>query len=236
MDDFFKNIERLANLKGIVILLLILIVSFFVYRNLDFITEITFKVDKSKQTAQSDSSKQNANNQTAKPVSAGGYAEFEILDLSLSPIDFRLPKYFYFEVHNKSNAGAYNVTVTIDLGRANLTDIEVRSASVVQVFRSDSVSNLVKVNLSFIGKEESAYFYLLLTNPSYKRISVSSSNMITDLVRKYDGPQINSVSSGFISDEFMTFIRILAGIVLIVFTIYSLYVIISFLNRLFKLE
>ena len=48
IDKFIKSIERLASAKVIVILLIVGLGSFFVYKNIDFITEITFKIDQSK--------------------------------------------------------------------------------------------------------------------------------------------------------------------------------------------
>ena len=237
MENFLKTIERLANLKGIAALLVVLLLSYFVYRNFDFISEITFKVDKPKKEHQVDSLKKPMmTTQPGQQLQKGGYAELELLNLQLSPVDFNLPNFFYFELHNKGTAPAQNLVVRIDLGKATVKEIEITCSDTYEILSNDLSTSIIKAALSSIAQEESAYFYLLLSTPTFKKIIASAENIPLDLIYSVDNYRDNSSETEFVSSNLMSFLRFAFGAAVGVFGIYFIVVIITLLNRVFKID
>jgi hypothetical protein len=212
---------------------MIAVIAFFVYKNFDFITEVTFKVDRGKgKTDIKAESDQQEKEKTKKP---GYYPSLKMRNVQLPPIDFELPCYFYFEIYNSGDATADNVQVTMDLGKANLKQFEVRSASNWRVVSRESNTNMIKLAFNSIGGNESAYVYALLTMPVFKKIVITCDNVSE--VRSYTIEDFmgDRPSGNFFSGALITFFRLIFGGIFLVFVVYSMIVIITWLNRLFKL-
>jgi hypothetical protein len=48
MENFDKILNKITTTKGIMVLIIAAALAFFIYKNFDFITEITFKIDRPK--------------------------------------------------------------------------------------------------------------------------------------------------------------------------------------------
>lgn len=228
-NKLIKFVEKLATTKGIIALIILCLVAFFVYRNFDFITEITFKVDRGK------SKQEPSQVEKAKPKKRGA-ASIEIRNVQLSPIDFKLPNYFYFELHNSGSIPLEHISLTVDLGKANLKDYEIRSSSGYNLVSGGKDSNIIKLVFDLMNPDESVYVYTLLTAANFKKIVVNSDDITNTLSYTIDDLAKDAGNSRFFSGGLITFFKIIFAIVVIVFVIYAVIVVISNLNRVFKID
>jgi len=228
-NKLIKILEKLATTKVIITLIILCIVAFFVYRNFDFITEITFKVDRGKsrpESTQAEKTKQ-------KKI---GTASIEIRNVQLSPVDFKLPNYFYFELHNNGSLPLERINLTIDLGKANLKDYEIRSSSSYDLVSVGKDSNIIKMVFDSLNPNESVYVYTLLTSANFRKIVVNSDDITNTLSYTIDDMAKDAGNSRFFSSGMIIFFRIIFALVVIVFVIYAVIVVISNLNRIFKID
>jgi len=224
-----KILEKLATTKVIIALIILCLVAFFVYRNFDFITEITFKVDRGKsrpEPTQVEKAKQ-------KKI---GTASIEIRNVQLSPVDFKLPNYFYFELHNNGSVPLERINLTVDLGKANLKDYEIRSSSSYNLVSGEKDSNIIKMVFDSMNPSESVYVYTLLTSANFKKIVVNSDDITNTLSYSIDDMAKDTGNSRFFSSGMITFFKIIFALIVIVFVVYAVIVVISNLNRVFKID
>lgn len=233
MDKLVKLIEKLATSKRIVVLIILAMLAFFVYKNLDFITEVTFKIDRQKSDKET---KKDSGKGEKEKLKKTGHAEIEIKNVQLSPIDFELPNYFYFELHNSGSIAAENIQLTVDLGKANLSQYEIRSPSNHKIVSGGSNTNIIKVVFDSINSDESIYIYTLLTIPIFKKVVITSDNIPSTLSYTIEDFKGAENPTNFFSGGLITFLRIVIGGVILVFIIYAVVVIIMKLNRVFKIE
>jgi len=240
MHKFLKTIEKLANAKGIAALLLIIIVLIFIYKNFDFLTEITFKVNKPniptpiQQEPYKGEQKIVETKVKDKKIEKSSFVTMAIKNIQLSPVDFKLPTYFYYEILNTGSQNAYIVEMTVDLGEAVMHKFEIRSISNFNVVTADSGNNLVKVIFDSLNVNESIYCYFLLTMPSFKKINLTSPSMFSDVCYTYDNFQEQDTSKGFFSKGFFVFLQVVLCGVILTFSICFVVVVILLLNRAFS--
>ena len=110
---------------------MLILVSIFVYKNFDFISEITFKV----------AHPPPATIPTGPAVPAprvdrcnDSFPDITVELVQLVPVDFDLPSSFYAELRNQGLA-AGGAEVLIDLGSANIVDYEIRPSEAAQIVR-----------------------------------------------------------------------------------------------------
>lgn len=224
MNDFLKAIERLANAKGIATLLVLGIVAFFVYRNVDLISEVTFKVKHDTSSAVQPA-----------PATRRGNAAFEIASVQLAPVDFALPSPFIAEIRN-SGYGAGAGEVIIDFGGASIQQFEVQPSAAATLVSGGAGGGMLKLRLLNVSPEESVYIYALLSEPTFRRIVVNSDQSGLQTTLEHSQYLARETSSVTPTQGFVTFLWILTGIFTLVMAFYLTIVLIRFLNGIFFRE
>jgi len=226
MDKFLKSLERLATAKGIVVLVIVLLVVFFTYKNLDFITEVTFKVDRPSGT----------NEPPADPnfrAQENRKASFSIVGAQLTPVDFALPVSFYAELRNDGFATG-GVEVMVDFGRAAVDTFEIRPANGYTLISGGIQQNTLKVQFPSVARDESVHLYALLTMPTFREVVANPIGEGLQSRLTYDA-YIARSSSRWLSSDFRVFLQFVAGGIIIVMAIYLTYVLIAKLSILFRM-
>ena len=149
VEKFLKQLERLATARGIVALLILLVLAFFVYKNFDFISEITFKLDRPKEPPPAE---QERRTETRPPIEADS-ASVKIRNVQASPVDFSLPVYFYVEFTNEGST-AGRAEVMVDFGRANIESYEIRPTGLAALVSGGEGTNTLKLYLDSVGEDE----------------------------------------------------------------------------------
>lgn len=221
VNDFLKAIERLANAKGIAALLVLLLVAFFVYRNVDLISGVTFTVNRDTSSAVQ-----------RAPATPRGNAAFEIASVQLAPIDFALPSPFIAEIRN-SGQEAGGGDVIVDFGGASIEQFEVQPAAAATLVSGGTGAGTLKLRLPNVSRGESIYIYALLSSPTFRRIVVNADE--SHLQTTLEHSQYLARQSGAVTPEpgFVTFLWVLAGLFIIVMSFYLTIVLITFLNGFF---
>lgn len=228
MEKWLKTLERLATGKTIIVLILLAIIAIFVYKNFDFITEITFKVDRpNKETAKKD--------KTNKSKSAD-YTDLEIDNLQITPIESKLPSYLFFEVRNTGRATANKINLYIDAGRAKINDFELKPLESIQIIAGGKNSNILKIVIDSLNVDETVYVYCQLSAPMFNTITLNSENLLSTSTLKFSDLRNRGLKEELINRGFMEFLRFLLGAFIVVAAAFFTFVLFANLAKLFKVD
>ena len=228
MEKWLKTIERLATGKIIIVLILLATVAVFIYKNFDFITEITFKVDRQSTGA--------ANKERTVKSKKSAFTDLEIADLQITPFESRLPSYLFFEVKNTGNASASSINLYIDAGRAKIIDCELSPAESTQIIAGGKNANISKFLINSLNVDETVYVYCQLSAPVFNTISLNSENLPSTSTLKFSDVKNSGSSMGLINGNFMTFLRLLFGAFILIAAGFFSFVLFGNLARLFKVD
>lgn len=203
------------------------IIAIFVYKNFDFITEITFKVDRPETSAKKDNANKNQH---------AVYTDLEIDNLQITPIDSKLPSYLYFEVKNTGRETANKINLHIDVGRAKINDFELRPAESLHVMAGGKDSNILKILIDSMNVDETVYVYCQLSAPVFNAITLNSENLLSTSSLKFSDLKIGSSNREIISSSFMTYLRLLLGAFIFVAVAFFTIVLFGNLYRIFKVD
>lgn len=219
-------LKKIATAKGIVAVLVIVFLGIFVWRNLDFLTEISFTMKNSdaKQEAKSAGSKQ-ANS---------GVPQLALGEITLPPSPRKLPSFAVFEIKNPGSAPTTHVRVAIDFGVAKVVAYEVIGPKQGDVSGSDPDQSVLNVDIATLHPAESAYVYVQTTNPSFKKIALSSSD--TTGVTEYTYHDFLEAKDANRTPAFKGFLFFLLGGFLLVMAIYFTVALIQKLNKWLNLK
>lgn len=244
MKELPKLIEKLANTKAIIVLLIIGVVAFFVYKNFDFITEITFKIDRGPHKAVEEPDKPSKEKEPL-PDSIPDQEEkrpyspfIAISNLYLTPTAFDIPTSLYFEVSNTGNSPTKNTNILLDLGRAQVVQFDCKPKQYCEVDGEVKGQSLIKIRCSSIPGKETLYVNVLLSAPFFRKIVINSEDLRIPKEIEYE----EMIKKGghqeqkFFSSSFMTFLKIVLGGAILVFAGYFVIATILLLSRYFKIE
>lgn len=200
MEGLIRRVEKLANIKGVTVLVLLLMVGFFVYRNLDFIYEITFKIDRPHQTPAAPQQ---------PPLKYARFLQIERVDVP--PAAFGLPAYFLVAVRNNGReTGAAEFTV--DFGRALVQQFETRPTENVTVISGGVGSSAIKLLFQQVGPDEAVYLYALTSQPGFAQISIRGGGNSPKVVKADD---FKAGELRFFNSNMMSFFRFVFGVLLV---------------------
>lgn len=147
--------------------------------------------------------------------------ETEVLTIErieLCPVSSKLPAYMYFELKNNGTKTLKNITLTLNLGRSSIQNIDVIGNNVVRI--DTSASNQLVVQFSRLNENDVKSVYCLLSQPMFSSITLNGENL--KFAKEYTYKE-------FIENEgeertdlggFFVFLQILIGFILIVFALY----------------
>jgi|GEM_PF-5486065 len=160
-------LHKLANAKIITLILILGVSGFFVYKNFEFITEITFKVERPNDLTKQSPAKDERYKYTNITINA-----------TLTPLQFDIPSYFLVEVTNSGPAVATNIETLIDLGRSKITSLDIKPKDRCSISSGNiDSSEPIRVVCKTLNVGESLYIYSLLSEATYRNILVSSPSL-----------------------------------------------------------
>ena len=194
------------------------------------------KIKPTETPIKNDNSNDSLNNSNAdKELKKNGTENLVISRIELSPKDFKLPSYFYIEIENKGSRIIKNLEIIIDLGKAKYQEFDYsRSVGMTSIIDSNDKS-FIKFEVPYIKENQTIEFYSLQSMPIFKSISMNASNMAFDKIYTYEEFVKSEEGENTESSGFDSFLTAMLSLVIIVFTIYFVIVLITFLNKLFKL-
>lgn len=219
-------LKWLATAKGLTVALILVFMAIFVWRNIDFITEISFTLHKPDQTKSSPEARKEikAKNEGIPMLAVGM--------VIVPPAPRGLPSIVVFEIKNPGTGITHNVRVSIDLGSAKLIGYEVLGLRPDQSSGTTAGTSLLNIQLEEIGPKESIYVYAQTSTPTFQKIVLSSTDLVSPITYSYDNFREGSSNN---HDGFFAFLDFLGGSFLLVMSVYLTLVLITWLNKLFKL-
>lgn len=219
-------LKKVASAKGITAVLIIVFLGIFVWRNLDFLTEVSFTLKKadSKTEAKSKGSEK----------AGSGVPQLAIGEVLLSPSPRKLPSFAVFEIKNPGSAPTTNVRVVLDLGAAKVDAYEVIGPKSDEVSGSAAGQSVINLDIVQLRPQESAYIYIQTNNPSFRKIALSSNN--TPSVVEYSYKNYLESKEPNRTPTFTGFLFFLLGGFLLVMSFYFTIVLIQKLNKWLKVQ
>jgi hypothetical protein len=228
MEHFTKILEKIATAKGIVVLIIAATLAFFVYKNFDFMTEVTFKIDRPKVAA---------NPKTLEGHTTKGTPSQYSLSMpvvQVTPSAFRIPSYFYAEIRNAGPDSAKDVEIIADLGKAQADQVDVNPSDRC-FFSSDTRgSSILRIQCTEVSAREAVYVYALTTLPTFQEIIVCARASVSPIEYSWSDSQLERRNSGFLSSTMIRFLQFMTGALILVFCVYFAWLAIVLLNKKFK--
>ena len=217
-------LHRLATAKVITILLILGVAAFFIYKNFDFITEVTFKVDHPKATTP----------QTQAYDDRFKWAHINV-DATLIPLQFDIPSYFLVSVKNIGPAIAKHLEVSIDLGRARITSIDIKPKDRCTISSGNAgTAGPIRVVCQIVNVDDAVYIYSLLSEPTFRSVVVTSPNLSQPISVLNSGPSPTNLPGIAFSDVVLFSLEAIVFIGVVIVGWYLLAGLINLLERIFK--
>jgi len=239
MDKYLKLLEKVATAKGIVFVFILTMLCFFVYKNLDFITEIKFTIDKSQGITKTQNSPIQNNVKKDEKQSLAMDLRFEKIELS--PIDFKLPSYFLVEIKNHAPINTNEVDIQINFGDSSYERYEISPKDICKNLTDLNDKSILKIKCSNLIPNESVYIYAMLNHPVFNNISgvvkdrfrVGNIRTINYTYDNYKDSKRSKMS--FFSGDVIGFFQFIFCVALIPLVGYLVLAILVFIEKLLKI-
>lgn len=159
-------------------------------------------------------------------------ANLTISNVYVPPINTSQDSSFFFEISNNSLNVAKNINVKINFGEASITSCETLPENHFKAGETYD-SSIVTFPAGDIQKKDKLYVYCMISSPVFESILITGPNLFSN--EKLEFSDLN----GGISSEnsgFLTFFKVVATIVAVIFIGYFTIVILSLLNKRFNIE
>jgi hypothetical protein len=225
INEFLK---RITTAKGITMLIVVLFLAIFIWKNLDFFTEVSFTLKNDKTNA----SKTTAGKTAEKDKEIVGTPALALGDLLIPPTPAKLPSIMVFEVKNPGSDVTKDIRINIDLGTAKVIEYEIIGPKSDEAQGSEAGISILNIDIKQIRPHESLYIYIHSSVPTFKRISLSSKS--TSGVEEFTLNDYLKNKGATSKSDFANFLLIIASIFIVVMSIYFTMVLISKLNKWLK--
>jgi hypothetical protein len=158
-------------------------------------------------------------------------ANLTIRNVYLPPINTSLDSIFFAEITNNSLNVAKDLRVKLDFGEASISQCEVIPGGLVN--KSNTLKNsILEYSINELERNDSFYIYCFISHPIFKSLLITGSNLFSDeyLTYKRYRPDRSNEESGFI-----TFFKVIASIVALVFIVNFAIVGLILINRRLKI-
>lgn len=216
-------LHKLANAKIITLLIILGAAAYFIHKNLDFITEITFKIDHTN----------GSTNQTQ--ANNDRYGAVINVDTNLIPLQFDIPSYFLITITNSGYANANNLEVLVDIGRSKVTSLDIKPKDRCSISSGNAEkTEPIRVVCKTVSAGESIYIYSLLSEATFRSILVTSPNLPQPVsVKNIQHPLEEHTGFSF-SEIIIYLIEGIAVIVVITIGFYLIESLVRLLDRVFR--
>lgn len=158
-------------------------------------------------------------------------ANLTISDIYLPPINTSIDSSFFVEVSNKSLNVAKELKVKLDFGEATVTKCETLPVNVFADVKSYQ-NSILTFSMGDLVRNDSFYVYCLISQPTFKSLLITGKNLFSNEYVTYESyhPNIKNDESGFV-----TFFKVIASMVAVVFITYFVVTSLILINRRLKL-
>ena len=158
-------------------------------------------------------------------------ANLTIKNVYLPPINTKIDSVFFVEVSNNSLNTAKDLKVKIDFGEAIVSKCEILPDNLFDENEKFDKS-IIEFSLSTLERNDSFYIYCLISHPTFKSFLITGSNLFSNEYLTYENYRLskNNGESGFV-----TFFKVVASIVAVVFVVYFVIVGLILLDRKLKI-
>lgn len=158
-------------------------------------------------------------------------ANLTISNVYVPPINTSLDSSFFVQIQNNSLNVAKDVVVKINFGESSVSSCETIPENLIS--KEQRTSSMILFSAGDIQKKDSLYVYCLLSHPVFESILLTGPNLFSNELYKFSQymPVTKDNGSGFI-----TFFKVIATIVAVIFIGYFTIITLSALNRRFGVD
>ena len=159
-------------------------------------------------------------------------ANLTISNVQVPPINTSQNSSFFAEIENNSLNIAKDVTVRINFGESSVTSCETLPENFFKGHEGLETS-IVTFSAGDIQKKDKLYVYCMISSPVFDSILITGANLFSN--EKFEFKElktkVSSESSGYLG-----FFKFVASAVAVIFIGYFTLVVLSLLNKKFKIE
>ena len=154
-------------------------------------------------------------------------ANLTIRNVYLPPINTSLDSVFFAEVTNNSLNIAKDLQVKVDFGEAKIAQCETIHGNSPELNKPQD-NSVLEFSIKTLERNDSFYIYCFISHPTFKSVLITGSNLFSNEYLTYEQyrPAKSNGESGFI-----TFFKVIASIVAVVFITYFVIVGLILVNR-----
>lgn len=167
IEKIEQIIAKLATGRGVVLLIIVGAIAFFVVKNFSFLSKVTFELTPEKI----------AKGEMKKPIHTAVPQDIQLRRVHVPPVVLELPPYFLAEFVNNSNFPAKNVEFLIDLGASTAEKTTLRPKDKCSLGSQEDLSQ-IRVICSGLNSKESVFVQAALSLPIYRKITISQNGVI----------------------------------------------------------
>jgi hypothetical protein len=166
-----RILRRLATGKGIALVVALAILAFFLYKNFDFVTEVTFKVDRGQQNPPTAKSPGEVDAKAKKHLVTPALIVLKRVDIP--PGGLELPPYLLAEFRNIGDRVSANVELIIDLGPSRYERAVVRPRDKCSLAEPSLDASQIRVRCNGLLGGESVFVQAVLSLAVLERILIA---------------------------------------------------------------
>lgn len=212
IEKIEQIIAKLATAKGVVLLIIVCAIAFFVVKNFSFLSKVTFELSPEKI----------AKGEIKKPSHTAVPQDIQLRRVHVPPVLLELPPYFLAEFVNNSNFPAEKVEFLIDLGASKAEKTTLRPKDKCSLGSQEDLSQ-IRVICSALNSKESVFVQAALSVPIYRKIVISLNGEIAREVSAssdLDTPSSNTEFADVLLWGVKAFVVVVGAILLIVLGYY----------------
>ena len=153
----------------------------------------------------------------------------KVQNMYLPPINTTMDSFFFLEIKNNSTEVAEAFTVTADFGKASPSACEILPQQITKMLSKESLSSILKYTITRLEVGESLYLYCHLSQPTFRKILITSGNLSRDSVYTFD--DYTKVKTQGNVSGWRVFFNIILGLVFIVFVFFFLFYALAILDK-----
>ncbi|GAB2895415.1 hypothetical protein ACCI51_04130 [Microbulbifer echini] len=159
-------------------------------------------------------------------------ASLTISNVYVPPINTSIESAFFAQIQNNSLNVAKDVVVRLNFGESSVAKCETLPENKINEQESFT-SSIISFSAGDIQRKDSLYIYCLTSHPVFDSILLSGPNLFSNTLFEFEQfkPKAESGDSGFV-----TFFKVVATIVAVIFIGYFTIIVISALNRKFDVD
>lgn len=226
IEKIEQIITKLATGRGVVLLIIVGAIAFFVVKNFSFLSKVTFELTPEKI----------AKGEMKKTIHTAAPVDIQLRRVHVPPVMLELPPYFLAEFVNKSNFPAENVEFLIDLGASRVEKTTLRPKDKCSLGSHEDLSQ-IRVICSVLNSKESVFVQAVLSVPTYRKIIISQNGEIAGEVwasGDLDKPSSNTGFADVLIWGVKAFVVVIGAIMLIVVGWYIVSTFIDLCERAFS--